>query len=70
MIFKSPDYYNIHGDETASRWADIAKYGSIFGIFTNLLSGPMYDIFGRKWPLVIIQTLSAICFFLIPYKFG
>ena len=66
MIFKSPDYYDEHGDKTASRWANIAKYNSFFTIPALLLSGPMYDLFGRKWPLVIIQTTSAIAFVLIP----
>ena len=62
-------FYNF-GEETADKFGEVGFIvGIIVIVFTGML-GPMFNILGRKKPLVMSQILVAIGFYLIVTKLG
>lgn len=50
-ILSDPNYYNVQ--DTASEWSLIGFYTEIAVIFAMFVIGPMFDMLGRKWPIVV-----------------
>ena len=65
LIWKDPMYYNRKKD-AMSDWSQIGTIGEVFVILSLFFVGPMFDFAGRKWPLIIVQVVAAVCFIMIP----
>ena len=60
FIIRDPNYYDIHKDDVASVMGRVGLYDELICICLDFFLGPIYDILGRKWPIVIGVLLSGI----------
>ena len=69
-IMTDPNYYNISTNDAGSQWSGVGFIAELFVIAGMFVIGPVFDLVGRKKPIVITQFIHCICIILIPIKFG
>jgi len=60
-------YYNISSDKIGGVMGLVGFYCELLVICTDIVGGPMMDIFGRKYPISIGMLVAGIFMFLIPF---
>ena len=53
FILTDPKYYNIKKDDIGAAMGNIGTIDEFFVICLDLMCGPIFDLVGRKWPIVI-----------------
>ena len=66
-IVKSPEYYNVPQNETASTLGDLGFYSELVLFPCHLLLGSLMDIVGRKLPTTVGLFGCAMAIACIPY---
>ena len=66
FILEDPKYYNVPPDKIGEVLGSIGMYSEFFVIAMDIAGGPIMDIFGRKYPVVIGFFIASIFIFLIP----
>jgi MFS family permease len=66
-IVKSPEYYNVPQNETASTLGELGFYSELVLFPCHLLLGSLMDIVGRKLPTTVGLFGCAMAIACIPY---
>ena len=66
-IVKSPEYYKVPQNETASIVGDLAFYSELVVFPCHLLLGSLMDVVGRKLPTTVGLLGCAVAIACIPY---
>ena len=66
FILTNPKYYNIKKDAIGAEMGNICTIDESFVICLDILCGPIFDLIGRKWPVVFGTLVQGICMLLIP----
>jgi MFS family permease len=66
FILTDPEYYNISKDDIGEVMGTVGTIDEFFVICLDLACGPIFDLIGRKWPIVIGIFLGGISMCLIP----
>ena len=66
-IVRSPEYYNIPKDQTATVVGDLGFYTELVIIPCHIILGGAMDIVGRRLPTVLGLLAAGISIILIPF---
>ena len=66
FILRDPEYYNVPEDDVAIEMGLIAGYAEMVMVFFQFLLGIIFDVVGRRVPLVLGIALIAVGICCIP----
>lgn len=67
FIVRSPAYYNIPRDQSASVLGGLAFIAELVMLPFSLVLGAVMDAFGRKIPTIVGIMIAGIAIILIPF---